>query len=132
MNMWALVSFAMIIIVILSIIPMTIIGIQKMNKGQLNNYFVHRIVSGRIWRHIKDENTVTVLSFTVKCFLLISYFCLMVGISILLVGLIGTQYWNWYIWPSLICLAFCFVAVVFQVLANRTFKQDCANLDITA
>lgn len=52
---------------------MTIIGVRKMKNGQLENYFVHRMVSGRIWRDIKDKNTVTVLSDKVQRLLITSY-----------------------------------------------------------
>ncbi|KGL43843.1 Uncharacterised protein [Listeria newyorkensis] len=78
--MWALFCLILITISILTIIPRTIIGVQKIKKGRLENYFVHRMVSGRIWRDIKDKNTVTVLSYKVQRLLFISYFFSMVGL----------------------------------------------------
>lgn len=78
--MWALFCLILITISILTIIPRTIIGVQKIKKGQLENYFVHRMVSGRIWRDIKDKNTVTVLSYKVQRLLFISYFFSMIGL----------------------------------------------------
>lgn len=130
--MWLLFCYIVIIIVILSTIPMAIIGIQKMNKGELDNYFVHRIVSGRIWRHIKDENLVTVLSFKVRCFLVISHVCTMIALLTLLIWMLWNNSWTWHLWPSFICFTFAGISIVFQILANRAFKLDCSSQRISA
>lgn len=125
--MWALFCLILITITILTIIPMTIIGVQKIKKGQLENYFVHRMVSGRIWRDIKDKNTVTVLSYKVQRLLFISYFFSMIGLVFMLIWIVWTNFGNWYLWPSFIFLAFMIIALVFQVLANKAFQQKHPN-----
>ncbi|MBC6310620.1 hypothetical protein HCJ66_13860 [Listeria sp. FSL L7-1582] len=125
--MWHLFIVIVLTITILSIIPMTIIGAQRMKKGQLDNYFVHRMVSDRIWRHIKDKNTVTVLSSKVQRLLFTSYIFSMTGFSLVFIWIIGTDFGNGYLWISFIFLAFMIIAIVFQTLANKTFNLDCSN-----
>ncbi|MBA3926129.1 hypothetical protein [Listeria rustica] len=130
--MWNLFIVIVLTITILSIIPMSIIGAQRIKKGQLDNYLVHRMVSGRIWRHIKDKNTVTVLSSKVQRLLFTSYIFSMIGILVMLIWLVGTNFWNWSLWLSSVFLAIIAIAIVFQILANKTFNQECSNQSTSA
>lgn len=125
--MWALFCLILITISILTIIPMTIIGVQKIKKGELENYFVHRMVSGLIWRDIKDKHTVTVLSYKVQRLLFISYFFSMIGLVFILVWIAWTNLGSWHLWPSIVFLIFLAIAIVFQALANKAFQQECSN-----
>ncbi|WP_036076902.1 hypothetical protein [Listeria cornellensis] len=101
-----------------------------MKNGQLENYFVHRMVSGRIWRDIKDKNTVTVLSDKVQRLLITSYIFSMIGILIMLIWIACTNFGNGYLWPSIVFFIFLAIAIVFQTLANKAFKQECSNRNI--
>ncbi|AQY50742.1 hypothetical protein PWEIH_13844 [Listeria weihenstephanensis FSL R9-0317] len=127
MDKWVLGSFILVVVLIISIISMAAIGIFKMKKGRLNSYFVHRMVSGQIWRHIQRSEQAITLTPKVQRLLIASHMSLMTALVFQLIWTVGINQLDWdirLVSISFICIA---MSILLNIWANRAFKQKDLN-----